>query len=45
MQDISKEINKIFVTQKNRYQENKEKLYSVILGKSLDVIQSKLQSV
>ena len=42
--DIYKENVKMYVMRKNRYQENKEKLYSVIRGQCSDAMQSKLQS-
>ena len=43
-QDIYKEQIKMYVSRKERYVENKDKLYSVIWGQCSDSIQSKLQS-
>ena len=41
---IYKENVKVFVMRKNGYQENKEKLYSVIWGQCSNAIQPRLQS-
>ena len=43
-QDIHKEQVKMYVSRRERYVENKDKLYSVIWGQCSDTIQSKLQS-
>ena len=43
-QDIYKEQIKMYVSHREKYLENKDKLYSVIWGQSSDTIQSKLQS-
>ena len=43
-QDIYKEQIKMYVSRRERYMENKDKLYSVIWGQCSDTIQSKLQS-
>ena len=42
-QDIYKEQIKMYVSRRERYMENKDKLYSVIWGQCSDTIQSKLQ--
>ena len=43
-QDIYKEQIKMYVSRRERYMENKDKLYSVIWDQCSDTIQSKLQS-
>ena len=42
--DIYKENIKVYVSRQNRYQENKEKMYSVIWGQCSSSLQSKIQS-
>ena len=43
-EDIYKERVKIYVSRKDRYEENKDKLYSIIWGQCSNAMQSKLQN-